>query len=142
MRLIRGGCATHCSAKGPEEAGSSEGYAISHRITGGSLLSASGLDISLNVATPGSACLTHYPPASPASPLSPPGYGFVASAPNRCWVADFTHVAAWSGVVYVAFVVDTFSRRIVGWSASASKETQLVLGAPEMALWQRDRESA
>ncbi len=65
---------------------------------------------------------------------------FVASAPNRCWVADFTHVAAWSGVVYVAFVVDTFSRRIVGWSASTSKETQLVLDAVEMALWQRDRE--
>ena len=65
---------------------------------------------------------------------------FVARAPNRCWVADFTHVAAWSGVVYVAFVVDTFSRRIVGWSASTSKETQLVLDALEMALWQRDRE--
>ncbi|MFD8514385.1 IS3 family transposase [Streptomyces antimycoticus] len=65
---------------------------------------------------------------------------FVASAPNRCWVADFTHVAAWSGVVHVAFVVDTFSRRIVGWSASTSKETQLVLGSLEMALWQRDRE--
>ncbi|WP_346014297.1 MULTISPECIES: IS3 family transposase [unclassified Streptomyces] len=65
---------------------------------------------------------------------------FVASAPNRCWVADFTHVAAWSGVVYVAFVVDTFSRRIVGWSVSTSKETQLVLDALEMAPWQRDRE--
>ncbi|WP_406730411.1 IS3 family transposase [Streptomyces sp. NBC_01794] len=63
---------------------------------------------------------------------------FVARAPNRCWVADFTHVAAWSGVVYI--VVDTFSRRIVGWSASTSKETQLVLDALEMALWQRDRE--
>lgn len=59
---------------------------------------------------------------------------------NRCWVADFTHVAAWSGVVYVAFVVDTFSRRIVGWSASTSKGTQLILDALEMALWQRDRE--
>ncbi len=64
---------------------------------------------------------------------------FVAPAPNRCWVADFTHVASWAGVVYVAFVVDTFSRRIVGWSAAASKETQLVLDALEMALWQRDR---
>ncbi|MFD7445123.1 IS3 family transposase [Streptomyces sp. NPDC059909] len=40
---------------------------------------------------------------------------FVADAPNRCWVADFTHVAAWAGTIYVAFVVDTFSRRIVGW---------------------------
>ncbi|MEU2251090.1 IS3 family transposase [Streptomyces sp. NPDC019224] len=65
---------------------------------------------------------------------------FVATAPNRCWVADFTHVATWTGVVYVAFVVDTFSRRIVGWSAATSKETQLVLDALEMALWQRDRD--
>jgi putative transposase len=65
---------------------------------------------------------------------------FVASAPNRCWVADFTHVATWNGVVYVALVVDTFSRRIVGWSASTTKETRLVLDALEMALWQRDRD--
>jgi putative transposase len=65
---------------------------------------------------------------------------FVASAPNRCWVADFTHVAAFAGVVYVAFVVDTFSRRIVGWSAATTKETRLVLDALEMALWQRDRD--
>ncbi len=48
-------------------------------------------------------------------------------------------MATWAGVVYVAFVVDTFSRRIVGWSAATSKETQLVLDALEMALWQRDR---
>ncbi|MFC5957299.1 IS3 family transposase [Streptomyces pratens] len=65
---------------------------------------------------------------------------FVAAAPNRCWVADFTHVATFAGVVYVAFVVDTFSRRIVGWSAATSKETRLVLDALEMALWQRDRD--
>ncbi|WP_189788192.1 IS3 family transposase [Streptomyces capitiformicae] len=65
---------------------------------------------------------------------------FVASAPNRCWVADFTHVAAWSGVVYVAFVVDTFSRRIVGWSASTSKETQLPGRSGDGAVVQRDRE--
>jgi putative transposase len=65
---------------------------------------------------------------------------FVADAPNHCWVADFTHVKTWSGVVYVAFVVDTFSRRIVGWSAATSKETRLVLDALEMALWQRDRD--
>ncbi|UCM88864.1 IS3 family transposase [Streptomyces marincola] len=65
---------------------------------------------------------------------------FVAPAPSRTWVADFTHVATWEGVVYVAFVVDTFSRRIVGWSASRSKETQLVLDALNMGLWQRDRD--
>ncbi|MEY9875581.1 transposase InsO family protein [Streptacidiphilus sp. MAP12-33] len=64
---------------------------------------------------------------------------FVAPAPNRTWVADFTHVAAWAGTVYVAFVVDTFSRRIVGWSAATTKHTELVLAALEMALWQRHR---
>ncbi|MFJ1898742.1 MULTISPECIES: IS3 family transposase [unclassified Streptomyces] len=65
---------------------------------------------------------------------------FVAPAPNRCWVADFTYVKTWSAVVYIAFVVDTFSRRIVGWSAATSKETGLVLDALNMALWQRDRD--
>ncbi|WP_369384200.1 IS3 family transposase [Streptomyces sp. cg36] len=65
---------------------------------------------------------------------------FVASAPNRCWVADFTHVATFSSVVYVAFVVDTFSRRIVGWPASAAKQTRLVLDALDMGLWQCDRD--
>ncbi|WP_327299204.1 IS3 family transposase [Streptomyces sp. NBC_01197] len=65
---------------------------------------------------------------------------FVAAAPNRCWVADFTHVKTWAGVVYVAFVVDTFSRRIVGWSAATVKETVFVLDALQMAVWQRDRD--
>ncbi|MDX2648930.1 DDE-type integrase/transposase/recombinase [Streptomyces sp. PA03-1a] len=65
---------------------------------------------------------------------------FVAAAPNRCWAADFTHVATFSGVVYVAFVVDTFSRRIVGWSASTTQQTRLVLDALDMGLWQRDRD--
>ncbi|WP_327412322.1 DDE-type integrase/transposase/recombinase [Streptomyces sp. NBC_01233] len=65
---------------------------------------------------------------------------FVATAPNRCWVADFTYVKTWSGIVYVAFVVYTFSRRIVGGSAATSKETRLVLDALEMALCQRDRD--
>jgi putative transposase len=64
---------------------------------------------------------------------------FVAPAPNRVWVADFTHVPAWAGTVYVSFVLDTFSRRIVGWSAATTKHTPLVLAALEMGLWQRDR---
>ncbi|WP_411572604.1 DDE-type integrase/transposase/recombinase [Streptomyces anulatus] len=51
-----------------------------------------------------------------------------------------THVATWNGVVYVAFVVDTFSRRVVGWSAAASKETRLVLDAMEMARASRPSE--
>lgn len=78
----------------------------------------------------------------PSAPRAPDlvDRDFVADAPNRCWVADFTHVATWTGVVYVAFVVDTFSRRIVGWSAATTKETRLVLDALEMALWQCDRD--
>jgi transposase InsO family protein len=64
---------------------------------------------------------------------------FTASRPNERWVADFTYVATWSGVVYVAFVVDVFSRAIVGWSAATSKRSKLVLDALDMALWRRDR---
>lgn len=63
---------------------------------------------------------------------------FSAAAPNRRWVADFTYVATWSGVVYVAFVIDIFSRRIVGWKADTSMKTPLVLDTLEMALWARD----
>jgi len=64
---------------------------------------------------------------------------FTAARPNTVWVADFTYVAAWCGIVYVAFVVDVYSRAIVGWSASLNKRTPLVLDALDMALWRRDR---
>ncbi|MER7486150.1 DDE-type integrase/transposase/recombinase [Streptomyces sp. NPDC126497] len=63
---------------------------------------------------------------------------FTASRPNERWVADFTYVAPWSGIGYVAFVVDVFSRAIVGWSAATSKRSKLVLDALDMALWRRD----
>src|SRR4051812_16421774 len=63
---------------------------------------------------------------------------FTATAPNRLWVADFTYVATWSGAVYVAFVIDAFSRRIVGWKADTNMRTGLVLDTLEMALWSRD----
>mgnify|MGYP003779707135 CR=1 FL=1 len=63
---------------------------------------------------------------------------FAAGAPNRLWVADFTYVATWAATwaatVYVAFAVDVFSRKIVGWRASMSKETDLVLDAIDMGL--------
>ena len=62
---------------------------------------------------------------------------FTAKAPNRKWVCDFTYCATWSGVVYVAFVVDVFSRRIVGWKASRSMSVTLVLHALDMAAWTR-----
>ena len=62
---------------------------------------------------------------------------FVASRPNELWVADFTYCSTWSGVVYVAFIVDVFSRRLVGWKASRSMTAPLVLDALNMAAWQR-----
>ena len=62
---------------------------------------------------------------------------FEADRPNQLWVADITHVATWSGVVYVAFVVDVFSRYIVGWRVCRSMQTVLVLDALEQAIWAR-----
>lgn len=62
---------------------------------------------------------------------------FEAMAPNRLWVADITYVATWSGFVYVAFVIDTYSRFIVGWRVSRSLRSDLALDALEQALWAR-----
>ena len=62
---------------------------------------------------------------------------FAATRPNRLWVADITFVTTWSGFVYVAFVVDVFARRIVGWRVNRSLRTDLVLDALEQALWSR-----
>jgi putative transposase len=64
---------------------------------------------------------------------------FAAPAPNRLWVADLTYVATWSGWVYVAFVMDVYSRRIVGWRWSTSLATDLAADALEQGLWQRQR---
>lgn len=64
---------------------------------------------------------------------------FVADAPNGLWVVDFTYVATFAGFVYVAFVIDVFSRMIVGWRAARSMKTDLPLDALEMALWNRQR---
>jgi putative transposase len=64
---------------------------------------------------------------------------FTAPAPNHRWVADFTYVASWAGIIYVAFVVDIYSRAIVGWAAATHKRAKLVLDALDMALWRRDR---
>jgi putative transposase len=62
---------------------------------------------------------------------------FAAQRPNQLWVADLTYVATWSGFVYVAFVIDAFSRFLVGWQASRSLRTDLALDALEMAIWRR-----
>lgn len=62
---------------------------------------------------------------------------FHADRPNQLWVADFTYVATWAGFVYVAFVIDVFSRMIVGWRAARSMTAELTLDALEQALWAR-----
>ncbi len=62
---------------------------------------------------------------------------FTAERPNQLWVADFTYVATWLGFVFVAFVIDVFSRTIVGWRVSSSIKTDLVLDALEQALHAR-----
>jgi putative transposase len=62
---------------------------------------------------------------------------FAAQRPNQLWVADFTFVATWNGFVYTAFVIDVFSRKIVGWRVAASMKTDLVLDALEQAVHER-----
>lgn len=59
-------------------------------------------------------------------------------SPNRVWVSDFTYVATWSGMAYVAVVIDVFSRRIVGWRVASSMKSALVMDALEHAIWARD----
>jgi len=65
------------------------------------------------------------------------GRDFSATGPNQKWVCDFTYCSTWSGVVYVAFVTDVFSRRIVGWKAARSMTANLVIDALNMAAWVR-----
>jgi putative transposase len=69
---------------------------------------------------------------------------FKADRPNQLWVSDFTYVSTWQGFVYVAFVIDVFARRIVGWRVSRSMRTDFVLDALEQALYARqpERDSA
>jgi len=62
---------------------------------------------------------------------------FKASAPNRLWVSDFTYVSTWSGFVYVAFIIDVFARRIVGWRVSCTAHAGFVLDALEQSLHAR-----
>lgn len=62
---------------------------------------------------------------------------FTADGPDRLWVADITYVPTWAGFLYLAVVVDAWSRRVVGWAMATHLRTELVLDALEMALWQR-----
>ena len=70
-------------------------------------------------------------------PLDHVNRHFHAPAPNRLWVSDFTYVSTWTGFVYVAFVIDTYARRIVGWRASRTAHASFVLDALEQAIHER-----
>lgn len=65
---------------------------------------------------------------------------FTAPAPNRVWIADFTYVRAWTGMGYVAFVVDLYAQRIVGWHAMSTRPAELVLLPLRMAAWARGQQ--
>ena len=67
---------------------------------------------------------------------------FKAERPNQLWVSDFTYVSTWQGWLYVAFVIDVYARRIVGWRVSRSMHTDFVLDALEQALYDRQPERA
>ena len=83
---------------------------------------------------------TTIPDPAAARPADLVGRQFSPLAPDRLWVADYTYVPAWSEMVYVAFVIDAYSRRILGWRAATSMRTSLVLDALEQALWTRRRD--
>lgn len=73
-------------------------------------------------------------------PLDRVNRQFKADRPNQLWVSDFTYVSTWQGWLYVAFVIDVFARRIVGWRVSSSMHTDFVLDALEQALYDRQPE--
>ena len=83
---------------------------------------------------------TTRPDAAAARPADLVRRQFSPARPDRLWVADFTYVPTWAGMVYVAFVIDAYSRRILGWRAATSMKTELVLDALEQALWTRRRD--
>ncbi|HIO29834.1 IS3 family transposase [Marinobacter salarius] len=85
----------------------------------------------------GKAVRTTVPDRSVPCPLDRVNRQFVADRPDQLWVSDFTYVSTWQGWLYVAFVVDVFARRIVGWRVSRTMNTDFVLDALEQALYAR-----
>jgi putative transposase len=85
----------------------------------------------------GKSVRTTVPDAKAPCPLDRVNRQFKAERPNELWVSDFTYVSTWQGFVYVAFVIDVFARRIVGWRVSSSMKTDFVLDALEQALYAR-----
>lgn len=103
------------------------------RCTVGRLMKLQGL----RVADRGKRVRTTTPDSSAPCPLDRVNRQFKAERPNQLWVSDFTYVSTWRGWLYVAFVIDVFARRIVGWRVSSSMTTDFVLDALEQALYAR-----
>jgi transposase InsO family protein len=93
--------------------------------------------LGLQGAVRGRKCRTTIPADCAERPLDLVKRQFQATRPNQLWVADFTYVATWAGFVYVAFVIDVFARRIIGWRVARFMHAELVLDALEQALWAR-----
>jgi len=94
-------------------------------------------DIGLQGVRRGKKVRTTAPDTSAPCPRDKVNRNFRASAPNRLWVSDFTYVSTWAGFVYVAFIIDVFARRIVGWRVSRTAHAGFVLDALEQALHAR-----
>jgi putative transposase len=88
----------------------------------------------LHGVTRGKVVRTTVPDANAPCPLDRVNRHFKADRPNQLWVSDFTYVSTWQGWLYVAFVIDVYARRIVGWRVSKSMHTDFVLDALEQAL--------
>lgn len=95
-------------------------------------------EMGLRGAVRGRRLRTTIPDGAADRPLDLVERDFTAERPNRLWVSDLTYVATWRGFVYVAFVIDAFSRRIVGWRVSNSLKSDLALDALEQAIWERE----
>ena len=94
-------------------------------------------DIGIEGVWRGKKVKTTWPDKALPCPMDRVNRQFRATMPNQLWVSDFTYVSTWQGFVYVAFVIDTFANKIVGWRASRSQQTQFVLDALEQALYER-----
>jgi len=96
--------------------------------------------LGLQGARRGKSVRTTVPDTSAPCPLDRVNRVFNAERPNQLWVSDFTYVSTWQGWLYVAFVIDVFARRIVGWRVSSTMRTDFVLDALEQALYDRQPE--
>jgi transposase InsO family protein len=96
--------------------------------------------LGLRGAVRGKVVRTTIPDAKTPCPLDRVNRQFRAERPNQLWVSDFTYVSTWQGWLYVAFVIDVYARRIVGWRVSRSMTTDFVLDALEQALYARQPE--